>query len=535
MVYTMYWAEWRLWGDAAFGFHLVNVVLHAANSLLLCGMLRKMRVPGAWLAAAIFALHPVHVESVAWIHERKDVLSALFYIAAFSSFLHFEKRRGWPLLALGLLLFAGGLLSKTVVISLPLAMVIWLWYSHERLTLRLLLPVLPFLLMAIGVGTIDTLLARGQESVNFEFTLPQRIILAGRAVWFYASKAFLPTNLMTLYPKWDLESTSLLPYLYPLSAVVLGWVLWRVRGRIGKGPLACSLFYVLTLAPILGFVDFAFMGHAFVADRFQYLASIGPIVLLAAVGAKSAERHGRGKSHVAAIASAALLVCLFALTWRQAMIYRNVETLFTHAVRQNPASGTAHHNLAYALVQKGDLANAAAHAQEALRLEPDSPVAHRSLGVIRGEQGRIREAIHHYQQALERGATSPKMINDLAWYLATSSDPTLRDAGEAVRLAEIANQRSFGRHPAILDTLAAAYAESGRFPEALETARKALRLARARDEKALANDIAKHLALYRMGRPLRMPPPASHQRSPVGPPGSQRSPRSEDIRFSEDQ
>ncbi len=205
------------------------------------------------------------------------------------------------------------------------------------------------------------------------------------------------------------------------------------------------------------------------------------------------------------------------------MIYRNVETLFTHAVRQNPASGTAHHNLAYALVQKGDLVNAAAHAQEALRLEPNSAVAHRSLGVIRGEQGRIREAIHHYRQAMERGATSPKMINDLAWYLATSSDSTLRDAGEAVRLAEIANQRSFGRHPAILDTLAASYAESGRFREAVAVARKALRLARAKDEKALANDIAKHLALYRMGRPLRMSPPVSQPHRPVGRPDSQPS------------
>jgi tetratricopeptide (TPR) repeat protein len=332
---------------------------------------------------------------------------------------------------------------------------------------------------------------------------------------------------MTLYPKWDLDSTSFLPYLFPLSAAVVGWMLWHVRGWIGKGPFACSLFYVLTLGPTLGFVDFAFMGHALVADRFQYLASIGPIVLLAAIGARSAERYGGGKSHAAVVVSTVLLVCLFALTWRQAMLYRDVETLFTHAVRQNPASGTAHHNLAYALVQKGDLVNAAAHAQETLRLEPDSAVAHRGLGVIRGKQGRTREAVHHYRQAMERGASSPKMVNDLAWYLATASDSTLRDAGEAVRLAEIANQRSFGRHPAILDTLAAAYAESGRFREAAAVAQKALLLARAKDEKDLANDIAKRLALYRMGRPFRLPPPSSHPRRSVGRPGSQRPPASE--------
>ena len=398
--YTVLWAENALWGLKPFGYHLVNVLLHAANTVLLWLLLRRLKAPGAWLAAAIFALHPVHVQSVAWAIEIKDVLSALLYLLAFHAFLQFQARPR-PLTCAALVaLFACALLSKSVAVSLPLALGLCLWWKQGRLTVRDGLLLAPMLAMGAIIAGLDGRLATHLENYSSELNWAARLALAGRALWFYGGKLICPLDLMAIYPRWDVRASHWAAWAGAAAAGAALIGLWSVRRAWGRGPLAAVLFFALTLGPILGFVDFGYMTMSFVADRFQYLASIGIIALLAAGVEWAACRLSvPGRRRLRAVVLAWLAI-LGILTWRQATLFKDEETLFRENVARNPNAWGAMINLGRVLAERGSFYEALDCYDQALATNPNDARAYANRGAALHCLGRVDEAIECYKEAL---------------------------------------------------------------------------------------------------------------------------------------
>lgn len=407
ITYSTFWLEARLFGDNPFGYHLVNVLVHAINALLVWVLLRRSQFPGAWLAAAIFAVHPVHVESVAWIIERKDVLSTLFYLLAFLAYTRFVDSRRWSVYAAVVLLFTAAMLSKSMAVTLPIALAVWLWYTHDRLRAADLWPLVFLVVIAGGLTALDLwCVARSARPAEFTTPLIDRPIIAGRAVWFYLSTLAWPLGLTSTYPRWEIDPASIAQWIYPAGAVALLLLLAAFRRRLGKGPLAAMVYFYLTLGPVLGFVQHGFMGMSYVADRFQYLASIGVIALAAALLTRAA-RHLRMRWPIAAGLTAMLLLALGTSTWGYSRLYRNAEAFWRYNVEKNPESGVAHNNLGEYLLKQGRVDEALALLRRAEQLGPVGPAVHCNLGGVLKRQGQYDQAIHHYRRALEE---APDMV-----------------------------------------------------------------------------------------------------------------------------
>jgi tetratricopeptide (TPR) repeat protein len=411
LVFTTFWAECRLWGLHPAGFHVVNILLHGLNAVLLWRVLGRLTVPGAWLAAALWALHPVNVESVAWVQERKNVLSGLFYFAAVLVYLHFspprssEEKTGfrhWGFYALALVLGVSALLSKTATCTLPAALLLLSWWQHGRGAWRDLLALLPLFAASVALGLVTVWVEKhhvGAEGQDWALSAAQRCLVAGRALWFYLGKLLWPAPLMFIYPRWQIDTATWWLWLFPLAALLLTGVLIAARGQLGSGPLVAWLFFAGTLAPTLGAFNVYFFRYSFVADHFQYLASAAPLALAAALLTRAAKPLQAARWGPAA-AAAALLLVLGALTWRQAGVYRSQEALWTKTLRQNPACWLAHYNLGGLSLKRGDLPGALRHYPEAVRLRPDNVDALTNWGVALVRQGRPAEAIPHFEQAL---------------------------------------------------------------------------------------------------------------------------------------
>ena len=293
LLHSAFWLEHKLWGDATLGYHLVNILLHATAAVLVALILRRLAIPGAYLAAAIFALHPVQVESVAWITELKNTLSAVFYLGAMLVYLRFDQTRKTPLYWWALGLFVLGLLSKTVTATLPAALLVIFWWRQGRLSWRRdVVPLLPFFGLGAAAGVLTAWVERkliGAEGAAFELTIIERCLIAGRAIWFYLGKLVWPAELIFIYPRWHVSQAIWWQYLFPAAALLLLAVLWGLRRR-WRGPLAGLLFFVGTLLPVLGFCNVYPFIYSFVADHFQYLASLGMITLASAGVALLLER-----------------------------------------------------------------------------------------------------------------------------------------------------------------------------------------------------------------------------------------------------
>ncbi len=338
VTYTSFWLEHRLWGLHPAGYHAVNIVLHALNSVLAWRLLVRLEVPCAWFAAAVFAVHPVHVESVAWIIERKDLLSALFYLGAVHVWLRFTVAPGAGRYLLCLAFFALALLSKSIAVTLPAALLLLQWWREGHVTWRDAVRVAPFLAVAAGVTFADLALYRDSAYLPFDYSFVERALIAARALWIYVYQLAWPVHLPVLYPRWEVHTGDILGWLALAALVCLGVMLWRVRGRIGRGPFAAALFFAVTLSPVLGFVDFGFMRIAFVADRFQYLASIGPLALLGVVfhGAVRGRFSNRPRAPWAVLLAGVILLALGVLSWRQAGIYRDDLVFARHIAASSP-------------------------------------------------------------------------------------------------------------------------------------------------------------------------------------------------------
>lgn len=440
--YSTFWIEYQLWQLHPFGYHLVNVVLHSIVAALLGIVLRRLSIPGAWLAAAVFAVHPVHVESVAWITERKNVLSGVFYLSSILAYLRFARmdcrpypvRRAWSSYVLALLLFAVALLSKTAIVTLPAVLVLLLWWKRDRLRWGDVLPVVPLFVLAAGMSAVTVWVeARhvGAQGEEWTLSMPGRCLLAGRILWFYLGKLIWPTNLTYIYYRWQIDVTLWWQYLFPLGAVAGLVVLWLYRGRIGRVPLVAALYFAGTLAPVLGFFNVYFMRYSYVADHFQYIASIGPIVAFAALAGKMLRRPARparrrsgptpatlSKPGVRWVIPGVYLAILGTLAWNQQRAYKNAETLWRDTLAKNPSAWMAHNNLGNLLIDQGKLEEALEHLTRAVELKPDFAEAHGGKGIILARMGRLDEAIKHFRARLEFRRGTPMAHTNLALALA---------------------------------------------------------------------------------------------------------------------
>jgi tetratricopeptide (TPR) repeat protein len=411
LVHTSFWVQYQLWGADPFTYHLINVLLHALNAILFWRVLQRLSIPGAWAAALIFALHPVYVESVAWVTERKNVLSGAFFLSSLLAYLRFappdaasrDEPHRWRYYLLALALFVCALLSKTVTCSLPAVILILVWWKRGRLESRDLAPLLPFFAAGLVLGLTTAVLEKrhvGAEGSEFSLSFVERGLVAGRALWFYGAKLVWPRRLTFIYPRWRVDASSAWQYLFPLSALAAGAALWTTRARIGRGPLAAVLVFVATLAPALGFIDVYPMRFSFVADHFQYLASMGPIGLGVALATSWAARYGVRGRRLGEGACAAVCAVLGLLTWGQTHVYKDLDTLWRDTLAKNPDCWMAHNNLGFLLKNQGRLDEAVEHFNAALRVKPDHLPARYNLGLALARQGKLDEAISQYEEVL---------------------------------------------------------------------------------------------------------------------------------------
>lgn len=595
LTYTVFRLEHAFWGLNATGYHWINILLHASNALLVWWLLRRLAVPGAWLAAAIWALHPVQVETVAWITELKNILMCFCYMLTLHAWLGFVdglSQRKWILYAIALVLYVLALSAKTTACTLPAALFLILWWQHRPITKARLAQVIPFLVLGVGMGLVSMWWERfhqGTQGKTFSLGVLDRLLLAGHALWFYAGKLLWPANLMFSYPRWTINPADPLAYGWLLACAAAAMGVFYFRRVAGRGPEVALLFYALTLSPLLGFIMLYTFRYTFVADHYQYVACLGPLVLGSAGIVAGLDRIKHRRSWmVKPVICAALPLTLGALTWHQAGIYQNPETLWrdtlvknpdsslansslgglfirrglfdvatgycARAIQLNPDSYEALNNLGIALAARGQAAEAIPLYRRAIQIQPNFPEVFNNLGValaangqpeaaiasyrraiqckpdyieamvnlgvVLSAQGRLAEALESideairinpnlpdvffhrgltlyqmghtsdaveaYQTCLKLNPEMPEALNNLAWLLATSPDDRFRNGVEAVHLAGRACELTQDQQPFFIGTLAAAYAEAGRFDEATATAKTAGNLAQSFGKPALA-------------------------------------------------
>ena len=479
MTSTTLWVEWRLWGLHAAGYHAVNLALHLIESLLLWRVLRKLQIPGAWLGAVLFAVHPVNVESVAWITQRKNLMGMLFFLLSIGAFLRTDWAQGihppgqprwregrwyaWSLLA-----FILAMLSKGSVAPLPVVLAGIIVWRRRRLSAQDGLRLAPFFLVAAGLVLVNLWFEVHGMAPGIRPATPlERLLGAGAVVWFYLEKAILPVHLAFTYSQWQIVGGEGRWWIPLLAALLLTGLLWRYSraGFFGWG------YFCVMLVPVLGFTDVYFMRYALVADHYQHLALIG---VTAGLGAGLA---AIGRPLTRRVVAGLLVAGLLFLTYRQSRLYRSSELLYRATLQENPASWLAHNNLGELLMKSGRQEEATAEFEQAMRLRPDDPEGRHNLGVALNavglqafDRGRFPDAIARYERALEVDPRDSEALNNLGGaYLA------LGRAQAAIGPFERALEGQPGR-PETWYNLGNALAATGRLTEAVARYREALRL-----------------------------------------------------------
>jgi hypothetical protein len=420
VTFTVFWIARHLWGLNPLGYHAVNILLHGLNAVLIGIILEGLGIPGAWIAAWLFALHPVQAESVAWMTELKNVLSTFFYLLTLLFLLQKgraeESRRSSYAVALAL--FACALWSKSVTVTLPVSLLLIHWWVRGSWDKRKWREMLPFLALgfsaALYTAYYEHHLVRAQGS-RWDFTLLQRVVIAGRAFWFYLAKLVYPSPLSFIYPRWTLPPHPYALLIWPVTA--MGFLILLAYGQRwwGKLPLACLLFFAVTIGPALGLTSFYFMRFSFVADHFQYLASIGIFTLAGWVLSRTLGKLGIPVTSAAGIVVVALLGINLALaTARQSQKYADSLHLWQDTLALNPDSAFAHHNMGIALSDRRQWNEAIAHLRTAEALDPSFPQTHLALAYFAVNAKRWEDARHQYQEAIRLGIQDPAVLKDYA-------------------------------------------------------------------------------------------------------------------------
>jgi protein O-mannosyl-transferase len=516
LLYTSYWVQQRLWGDSPTGYHFVNLLLHIGCVVLVLKILRFLQIPGAELATIIFALHPINVETVAWISERKNTLSGIFALAATLSYLKFDgsrsrrdedgpQGRGYTSYLLALGLFVLGLLSKTAIVTLPLAWLVIFWWKRGAISWRRdVVPSIPFFFLAAVAGLVTRWFENtglGYKAKILDLSLLDRCLIAGRAFWFQLGKLFWPSNLMFVYPRWDINATIWWQYLFPIAVLVLLLFLWTLR-RWSRAPLAGVLIYLLLLLPSLGFLNIYFFLYSLVADHWQYLACLGIITPCAGGIVLLCGRLKGWQIWLEPATTVVLGGVLFVLTWQQSRMYTDIETLYRTTIARNPACwmaqvnlgnilykedripealdlfnqaseikpAVADYSLGNALIHKNRTSEAIEEYRKALRINPDYSEAHNNLGNALLLMGRTSEAITEFEDALRINPNYAEAHSNLGNALVQTghAPEAIGHFTEALRMTPV----SASTH----NNLAAALAQTGRVSEAIEELKIALRI-----------------------------------------------------------
>ncbi len=411
LAYTVLRIERSLWDLNPMGYHWVNILLHLGNALLVWCILARLKVPGAWLAAAIFALHPVQVESVGWISELKNVLMGFFFLLTLLTWIEYvdathKHRRILYLAALVFYLLA--LSAKATACTLPAALLLVLWLKQKPIGRRALLEIIPFVVLALGIGLVAVWWEKYHQGTRMLVSLGpvERLLIASRAVWFYLGKIFWPAKLTFIYPQWRIDPTNPIAYLWPIAVAVAVALIFYGRRFFGRSVEVAALFFVMTLGPLLGFVMLYTFRYTFVADHYQYLASIGPIAL-ASAGLVALSRLSRTLQRLVGGTSFAILIGLGLLTWQQSATYRDAETLWRTTIAKNPGCWMAYNNLGVIQFENGNVEDAIGKYQQSLGLHPDYPEAHYNLGSALLQNGYADEAIRHCEEALKIQPNEP--------------------------------------------------------------------------------------------------------------------------------
>lgn len=434
LAHSALWLEYRLWGPSPAGYHAVNVALHALNAVLVWVLFRRLRVPGALLGAALFALHPLQVESVAWITEQKNLLSTSFALASLLAWLRYRPElvsatdpsppTGFlprPTLAwfVSLFAFALALLTKTAVVALPVVLLAITWWKIGRVSRRDVIAVTPFLLAAIALGGLTAWLERhavGASGPEWDRSLLERTTIAARGLWFYGAKFVWPWPPTYVYPRF--AAVSIWGYVATLAAVGLPLLLWQRRAQWGRGPLTAVACFGLVVAPALGFLDIYYMRYTFVADRWVYQASIAALALLAAVGTTTAARTALPRPASLALGGL-VLTALGISTFTYSRAFVDEKTLWLDTLRKNPSAIVAHNNLGGLLLAEGDTAGARGQFLAAIEVNPDWPETHNNLGAVLFREGDPRGAEAAHRRAIELQPDFADAHNNLAIALAT--------------------------------------------------------------------------------------------------------------------
>jgi Tfp pilus assembly protein PilF len=421
LMHSVFWIEYHLWGDSNLGYHLVNIFLHFLSALLLIFILRRLAIPSAWFVAAIFALHPIQVESVAWITELKNTLSGVFFFATILAYLKFDSERKRNFYAIAICFFILGLASKSVIATLPVSLLVAFWWKRGKINWKNdVVPLLPFFMLGIAYGLFTAWVERkyiGAQGGEYSFSIIERCLIAGRAIWFYLGKIILPVNLIFIYPRWNVSQAVWWQYLFPVATLVLAGVLWALRNR-SRAPIAAFLFFTATLFPVLGFFNVYPFRYSFVADHFQYLACIGPIVLLV-FGIEWAFGFLRGnlRRFLRPIIFLIILFTLAAWTWSQSGMYADAEVLYKITIKKNPACWMAYDNLGVIMAISNRSDEAIFLYKKAAEIKPDDPESYNNLGEILFKTGRIEDAKANLQRALDINPKYPEAHNNLGTLL----------------------------------------------------------------------------------------------------------------------
>ncbi|MGC4075407.1 MAG: tetratricopeptide repeat protein [Nibricoccus sp.] len=433
LLHSAFWVQQKLWGAMPAGYHVVNVLLHAGAAVLFATLLRKLAVPGARMAAFLFLLHPVCVESVAWISELKNTLSLVLYLAVAHVYLRFQEKRAVKEYVAAAGLFVLALLTKTTTASLPAALLVVCWWKQGRLEWRRdVVPLLPWFVAGAVSGLYTAHLERtviGAEGADFALGFADRLVLAGRVFWFYFGKLLWPAELIFFYPRWTIDAGVWWQWLFFVAGLALlgGLIWWSRRSR---SPLAAVLLFGGSLFPVLGFFNVYPFLFSYVADHFQYLASLGVFALIGA-------GLGRMRKPWAVAAGAGCALVLAILSFRQAGMYRDEFTLYETTLQRNPDCWMAHNNLAIALVESGRAERALLHCEEALRLRPNYAKGEHTYGKALNHLGRFPEAIPPLERAVALSPDFASAHNELGAALMCTGKTTdaLAHFEKAVRLS----------------------------------------------------------------------------------------------------
>jgi len=409
LVLTIFWVEHALWGLAPLGYHLVNVLLHAAGAIVLWRVLRILQIPGAWLGAALWALHPVQVESVAWVSEMKNTQSGLFFLLSILFFVKGlkasddqDRSAGRWNYALTLLFAALAMASKSSTVILPIILCLCAGWMESRWPWRTLTKVVPVFLMSIFISalTIGTFKLHANVDSLSTRSWPERLIDAGNAVWFYLGKLFWPHPLVTIYPHQEIDIGSWVSYLPLLAVPIVLLILWLKRKSWIRPYFFTFAYFLVALFPVLGLVNQSFVHYSLVADHLQYLADMGPLALVGVGLARFSDVVIPGKPWLQTPICVGLLLLLGALSWQRTMVYESEETLWMDILAKNPNCWLGHNDLGFAFLQKGHVDEAMTQFQKALEINPTYADAYYNLGLAFFQKGHVDEAIIEYQKAL---------------------------------------------------------------------------------------------------------------------------------------